>query len=93
MGSSFGETLLLSGTSAIASKTMAAPIERVKLILQSQGEMLKQGRINQGYNGITDCFSKIFRNEGIAAFWRGNFANCLRYFPNQELFISLFILQ
>ena len=89
MGFSFTETFMVSGTSAVASKTMAAPIERVKLILQSQGEMLKQGRISHGYKGISDCFVKIFNNEGVLAFWRGNAANCLRYFPNQLGFLLL----
>lgn len=32
-----------------------------------------------------DCFSRVFREEGTGAFWRGNFANVLRYFPTQAL--------
>jgi len=32
-----------------------------------------------------DCFKRVFTEEGIAAFWRGNFANVIRYFPTQAL--------
>lgn len=40
---SFFENFMLSGVAAGVSKTAAAPIERVKLLVQNQGEMLKQG--------------------------------------------------
>ena len=38
----FGENFLLSGTAAAVSKTAAAPIERVKMLIQNQEEMIKQ---------------------------------------------------
>ena len=40
----FSENFLLSGCAAAVSKTSAAPIERVKLLLQNQGELLKQAQ-------------------------------------------------
>jgi solute carrier family 25 (adenine nucleotide translocator) protein 4/5/6/31 len=81
----FVENFLLSGAAAVISKTVAAPIERVKLLVQNQGEMLKQGKISEPYKGIIDCTSKTFRSEGLYSFWRGNLANCIRYFPTQAL--------
>ena len=35
------ENFALSGVAAVVSKTAAAPIERVKLLVQNQGEMLE----------------------------------------------------
>lgn len=35
--------------------------------------------------GIIDCFVRIPKEQGITAFWRGNFANVIRYFPTQAL--------
>jgi len=35
------------------------------------------------YTGIVDCFSRVSSEQGIKAFWRGNFTNILRYFPTQ----------
>jgi solute carrier family 25 (adenine nucleotide translocator) protein 4/5/6/31 len=81
----FTENFMLSGAAAIISKTAAAPIERVKLLVQNQGEMLKTGRLDKPYNGVIDCTVRTFRNEGILPFWRGNLANCIRYFPTQAL--------
>jgi len=81
----FVENFLLSGAAAVISKTAAAPIERVKLLVQNQAEMLKQGKISEPYKGIVDCTVKTFRSEGAFSFWRGNLANCIRYFPTQAL--------
>ncbi|CAF0873133.1 unnamed protein product [Brachionus calyciflorus] len=81
----FVENSVLGGTAAIISKTVAAPIERVKLLIQNQGEMFKQGVISQPYKGITDCSIRTFKSEGLLSFWRGNLANCIRYFPTQAL--------
>ena len=39
---SFAENFALSGCAAVVSKTAAAPIERVKLLIQNQDEMIKQ---------------------------------------------------
>jgi solute carrier family 25 (adenine nucleotide translocator) protein 4/5/6/31 len=81
----FVENFLLSGAAAVVSKTVAAPIERVKLLVQNQAEMLKQGKISEPYKGVVDCTVKTFQAEGAYSFWRGNLANCIRYFPTQAL--------
>jgi len=82
---SFAENFGLSGAAAIISKTAAAPIERVKLLVQNQDEMIKAGRLDRPYTGVIDCTARTFKNEGFLPFWRGNLANCLRYFPTQAL--------
>lgn len=81
----FAESFFLSGSAAALSKTSAAPIERVKLLIQNQNELIKQGKLNQGFTGVKDCVSRTLRNEGVLAFWRGNFASVIRYFPQQAL--------
>lgn len=81
----FVENFALSGAAAVISKTAAAPIERVKLLIQNQDEMIKAGRLTEPYKGVIDCTVRTFRTEGVLPFWRGNLANCLRYFPTQAL--------
>jgi len=81
----FYEDFLLGGVSAGVSKTAAAPIERVKLLVQNQAEMLKTGRLATPYAGVIDCFKRTIADEGFVALWRGNWANVLRYFPTQAL--------
>lgn len=75
---------LIGGVSAAVSKTVVAPIERVKLLLQVQ-DANKNIPVEMRYNGIGDCFRRVAAEQGIAAFWRGNLANVIRYFPTQAL--------
>jgi len=75
----------MGGVSAAVSKTAAAPIERVKLLIQNQDEMIKSGRLATPYKGIGDCFKRVIAEEGFGSLWRGNLANVLRYFPTQAL--------
>merc|ERR1739841_432499 len=81
----FVENFMLAGVAAGVSKTAAAPIERVKLLVQNQDEMIKQGRLDKPYNGVIDCTKRVLQTEGVYPFWRGNLANVLRYFPTQAL--------
>jgi len=81
----FVENFMLAGVAAGVSKTFAAPIERVKLLVQNQDEMIKQGRLDKPYKGVIDCTTRVLKTEGVYPFWRGNLANVLRYFPTQAL--------
>lgn len=60
----FVENFALSGAAAIISKTAAAPIERVKLLVQNQDEMIKAGRLKEPYKGVIDCTLRTYRTEG-----------------------------
>ncbi|KAM6557268.1 hypothetical protein CsatB_004287 [Cannabis sativa] len=79
----FSVDFAIGGVAAVISKSAAAPIERVKLLLQNQGEMVKRGQLRTPYMGVGDCFQRVFREEGFFSFWRGNQANVIRYFPTQ----------
>jgi len=79
------EDFMLGGVAAAISKTAAAPIERIKLMVQNQDEMIKAGRLATPYNGVMDCFRRTVADEGMTALWRGNTANVIRYFPTQAL--------
>jgi len=72
------------GVAAGISKTAVAPIERVKLLLQVQ-HASKQIAKDKQYKGIIDTFVRIPKEQGFLAFWRGNLANVIRYFPTQAL--------
>jgi len=72
------------GISGAIAKTATAPIERVKLIIQTQdaNPLIKSGKVAR-YTGIGNCFTRVYQEQGIKAFWRGNFTNVIRYFPTQ----------
>jgi solute carrier family 25 (adenine nucleotide translocator) protein 4/5/6/31 len=82
---SFAIDFLMGGVAAAVSKTAAAPIERIKLLVQNQDEMIRAGRLDKPYSGVADCFVRVTKEEGVVALWRGNWANVLRYFPTQAL--------
>merc|ERR1711998_332023 len=84
----FLKDFLAGGVSGAIAKTCTAPIERVKLIIQTQdaNPRIMSGEIPR-YTGIANCFNRVAAAQGIGAFWRGNFVNILRYFPTQA-FIS-----
>jgi solute carrier family 25 (adenine nucleotide translocator) protein 4/5/6/31 len=75
---------MAGGVSGAVAKTTTAPIERVKLLIQTQDANPKiiSGEVKR-YNGIVDCFSRVSKEQGIKAFWRGNLTNIIRYFPTQ----------
>jgi len=75
---------LAGGISGAVSKTITAPIERVKLIIQTQDANPKivSGEVPR-YTGIGNCFMRVKSEQGVGAFWRGNLTNCIRYFPTQ----------
>lgn len=72
------------GTSAAISKTLVAPIERVKMLLQTQDSNpdIQSGKVPR-YTGIANCFSRVSAEQGFTSLWRGNMANVVRYFPTQ----------
>jgi len=83
-GKSFVTNFMIGGVSAAVSKTLVAPIERVKLLLQVQ-DASKSIAKDKKYTGIGDCFSRVWKEQGFTSFWRGNMANVIRYFPTQAL--------
>ncbi len=78
----------MGGVSAGISKTLAAPIELVKLRLQNMDAMIKSGSLQEPYTGIINCGTRVVKDEGIKALWKGNGTNVLRYFPTQALNFS-----
>jgi len=84
MAQKFLTDFALGGVSGAIAKTCTAPIERVKILIQTQdaNPRIMSGEIPR-YTGIVNCFSRVASEQGIGAFWRGNFTNVLRYFPTQ----------
>ena len=78
---------MAGGISGAIAKTLAAPIERVKLLLQTQEANKKLD--GKRYTGILNCFSRCLKEEGVVSLWRGNWANVIRYFPTQAINFSV----
>lgn len=76
--------LLIGGGVGAIAKTTMAPVERVKLLMQTQDSnpLVLSGKVER-YKSIGDCVSRVYAEQGLWAFWRGNLVNCLRYAPQQ----------
>jgi len=79
-----GSDLLIGGGIGAISKTVMAPVERVKLLMQTMDSNpdVLSGKVER-YKGVGDCFTRVYNEQGLKAFWRGNLVNCLRYAPQQ----------
>lgn len=74
--------LAAGGISGAVSKTITAPLEKVKLAIQNQDSnpRIISGEMKR-YTGMGDCFKRHITELGPSSLWRGNVANCIRYVP------------
>ena len=76
--------LLESGVPAAVAKTVVAPVEYVKLVLQNQAAMpeIASGK-RQRYAGILDCCLRTVSEQGVGTLFCGNLPNVIRFYPAQ----------
>ncbi|KAF8594747.1 mitochondrial carrier [Ceratobasidium sp. AG-I] len=72
----FGETLLSAGIAGMPAAYLSTPADVIKTRLQVEA---RTGEST--YNGITDAFRKILREEGPKAFFKGGIARVVRSSP------------
>ena len=56
-----------------SSESLSYPLDTVRRRM-----MLQSGRVIKEYTSAVDCFTKILKNEGPKAFFKGNFSNIVR---------------
>lgn len=78
----FAENFGLSGAAAVISKTAAAQIERVKMLVQNQDELLKVGRLYEPYKGVIDCTVRTYRTEWLFTILERKLYQLFEIFPN-----------
>ncbi|CAD6196410.1 unnamed protein product [Caenorhabditis auriculariae] len=80
----FSKDFFAGAAAAAISKTVIAPMERVKLILQLQNSQSTLA-IDKRYKGIIDCFVRVPKEQGFLSFWRGNWVNIMRSCSQESL--------
>jgi len=70
---SFALNWCLAQASIITSSVICYPMDTVRRRL-----MLQSGNKIKDYNSTLDCWTKIIKNEGAAAFYKGSLSNSLR---------------
>lgn len=81
-------SIMVGSVSLSINKSIFAPIDRVKLVLQLQGGFLANETFPK-YRGIFKTLRSLVHEQGFASLWRGNFAHILIYFPTQMANLAL----
>jgi len=68
------------GGAGIIARTASAPLDRIKLLFQVQA-MASSGTSATAYTSVGQAFRKIYAEEGILSFWKGNGVNVIRVAP------------
>lgn len=88
-GEDFLRGLACGGGASTIAKTVTAPLERVKILLQTQN-LVMQDPAQPKYSGIGATLHRVRTEQGIRSLWRGNLTNCARIMPTYALRFSLF---
>jgi len=75
--------LFCGGMAGACSRSLVAPIDRVKILLQTQAVAAGMGA--DKYGGVTGTLRKVVQEEGVKMLWRGNGTNCIRIMPYASL--------
>ncbi|PSC67425.1 mitochondrial adenine nucleotide transporter ADNT1-like isoform A [Micractinium conductrix] len=76
--SQISKSLLAGGVAGAVSRTAVAPLERLKILMQIQGN-------EKVYNGVWQGTVQMFRTDGLKGMFKGNGLNCIRIIPNQAI--------
>ncbi|VFQ79891.1 unnamed protein product [Cuscuta campestris] len=63
-----------------AAKTVTAPLDRIKLIMQTHGIGVGHESAKKAV-GFIEAFTSIARDEGIKGYWKGNLPQVIRIIP------------
>ncbi|KAK7197413.1 adp/ATP carrier-like protein [Novymonas esmeraldas] len=64
-----------------ASRTVLAPLERVKYIMQCQKELQRTGALQCEFKTVWSCVRYLRQMEGTRCFWRGNMIQVVSLLP------------
>jgi solute carrier family 25 phosphate transporter 23/24/25/41 len=70
--------LVAGGVAGGCSRTVTAPLDRIKVMLQVHGH-------TQKHLGISTCLQKMLQEGGVRSLWRGNGINVLKITPEMAI--------
>lgn len=71
-------SLVAGGVAGGLSRTAVAPLERLKILMQVQGN-------EKVYRGVWQGLVHMARTEGVRGMMKGNWTNCVRIIPNSAM--------
>ncbi|OMJ18775.1 Mitochondrial carnitine/acylcarnitine carrier protein [Smittium culicis] len=87
----FGQILFAGGFSAIPTTALMTPMERIKVILQIQGQSSggSSAAVTK-YAGPLDAAKGIFKQSGLKGLYKGSFATLLRDVPGSVAYFGAY---
>lgn len=76
--SQISKSLLAGGVAGAVSRTAVAPLERLKILMQIQGN-------EKVYRNSFQGVQHMWRTDGMRGLFKGNGLNCIRIFPNSAI--------
>ncbi|KAI0006275.1 mitochondrial carrier domain-containing protein [Xylariaceae sp. FL0662B] len=86
---SIGQISAAGFFSAIPMTTITAPFERIKVILQVQGQHLQPGQ-EPKYRGAADVVRQLYRTGGVRSVFRGSAATLARDGPGSAAYFAAY---
>ncbi|ERN09795.1 hypothetical protein AMTRI_Chr08g159470 [Amborella trichopoda] len=71
---------IASAIAGAAAKTFTAPLDRIKLLMQTHGIRAVEKSQKQGI-GFVEAITMIGKEEGLKGFWKGNLPQVIRIIP------------
>ncbi|KAI8467641.1 MAG: mitochondrial substrate carrier [Monoraphidium minutum] len=72
------KSLIAGGVAGGLSRTAVAPLERLKILMQVQGN-------EKIYKGVAQGLMHMAKTEGMRGMMKGNWTNCVRIIPNSAM--------
>mmetsp|Transcript_23870 Transcript_23870/g.37573 ORF Transcript_23870/g.37573 Transcript_23870/m.37573 type:complete len:349 (-) Transcript_23870:129-1175(-) len=88
---SMKEICMAGAISAIPTTGIMAPTERIKCLLQVQGDLVEKGG-KAKYSGMTDCAKQVFKEGGIQSLYKGTVATLARDIPGTVAYFGTYEL-
>ena len=87
---SIGQISTAGFFSAIPMTAITAPMERVKVLLQLQGQKKLEPGEKLKYSGSFDCAKQLYREGGIRSVYRGTFLTLARDGPGSAAYFATY---
>src|SRR5436190_1541576 len=87
---SIGQVATAGFFSAIPMTAITAPMERVKVLLQLQGQKKLEPGEKPKYAGSFDCAKQLYREGGIRSVYRGTFMTLARDGPGSAAYFATY---
>jgi solute carrier family 25 phosphate transporter 23/24/25/41 len=75
------QQLVAGGASGALARTLTAPLDRIKILMQTAALLPTATNAQQKYTGLIASLRTIHGEEGIRALWKGNMVNICRVVP------------